>query len=251
MTTKKVQTPRPKGKARGDARHMQDLPKTPEQRARAIVADVKGYDEETRRVIKRALETHGGYLIELVRRAEAGEAILTPQDPPDAEGEGFKQAALDYAGKAYTAALAHYAASEGDAFARSRLAVVYGEQAPGDLNIVVTLPGVVDGKDVTEAQAREVVKDAELLARTLEHPDCPDAFKTAFGAIFAEHILDGSEVGYETPAVVRVMLPLALLEQWRHHDGSGVTPTEILITLSSELVGDEVDRDVRASLGMQ
>ncbi|MFL6253571.1 MAG: hypothetical protein ACJ74T_00975 [Pyrinomonadaceae bacterium] len=31
----------------------------------------------------------------------------------------------------------------------------------------------------------------------------------------------------------------------------GITPLEILQTLSCDLVPDEVDRDVRASLGMQ
>jgi hypothetical protein len=111
----------------------------------------------------------------------------------------------------------------------------------------VTLPGAVN-EATSEAEAREAVRDAELLARTLEHSKCPDAFKTAFGAIFTEHLLDGSDVTYTTPAVVRVMLPLVLLEQWCYRDASGITPTKILITLSCELVGDEIVEDVRAGL---
>lgn len=160
------------------------------------------------------------------------------------------QAAVDYAQTAYNAAVKHYYANKDDAFALSRLAVVYGERKPGDFHMVVTLPDVLTGH-VNESEAREAVKDAELLARTLEHPDCPDAFKTAFGSIFTEHILDGSDVSYTTPTIVRLMLPLALLERWSVADASGMTETAILITLSSELVGDAVDVDVRKSLGMQ
>lgn len=54
------------------------------------------------------------------------------------------------------------------------------------------------------------MKDAELLARTLEHPGCTEAFSKAFGTIFTEHILDGSDVSWTTPAVVRVMLSLGM-----------------------------------------
>lgn len=183
------------------------------------------------------------------KKVKGQETKLSPKQERrlSAEGEEFKADALRYAQKAYTAALAHFEKYHGHPLALSRLAVVYGETKPGDLHMVVTLPGVL-GEHVSEAEALEAIRDAELLARTLEHPDCPDAFKTAFGAIFAEHILDGSDVSFTTPTVVRVMLPLALLEQWRESDGSGVPPTEILITLSSEIVGDEASEDVRRSL---
>jgi hypothetical protein len=145
----------------------------------------------------------------------------------------------------------HYHANHAAPFALSRLAVVYEEPKPGDVHMVVTLPGVADGKIITAEQARGAIKDAELLARTLEHEGCPDAFKMAFGAIFAEHILDRSDVSWTTPEVVRVMLPLTLFKLWKEHDGSADEPVGILLTLSCELVSDEVDRDVRASLGMQ
>ena len=158
--------------------------------------------------------------------------------------------AIAYAKKAYDAALAHYYANKDDAFALSRLAVVYDEQQPGDVHMVVTLPGVLS-QHLSEPEAREAIRNAELLARTLEHPDCTDAFKRAFGLILTEHILDGSAVDWTTPTVVRVMLPLALFQWWSVADARGMTETDILITLSSELVSDEVDRDVRKSLGMQ
>jgi hypothetical protein len=169
----------------------------------------------------------------------------------EAEAEAFKQKAHDYATKAYTAGVDHFVKYHADPFALSRLAVVYEEWKPGDVHMVVTLPGVADGKIITAEQAREAINDAELLARTLEHEGCTEAFKKAFGAIFTEHILDGSDVSWTTPAVMRVMLPLALFNFWKEHNGSADESVDILKTLSCELVSDEVDRDVRASLGMQ
>jgi hypothetical protein len=187
--------------------------------------------------------------------AQNSTSARTKTTPPKGKAEGSKgaaaetpdKAAIAYAQTAYEAALAHYYANQGEPFALSRLAVVYGETNPGDFHMVVTLPGVLN-EAVSEAEARDAVKDAELLARTLEHEGCPDAFKSAFGSIFTEHILSGSDVTYTTPAVVRVMLPLALLDRWRLHDGTGMTETEILVTLSSDLVDDEVGRDVRRGL---
>jgi hypothetical protein len=167
-----------------------------------------------------------------------------------AQAEQFKKNAVAYAKTAYDAALAHYEANQGNPFTLSRLAVVYEESKPGDLHMVVTLPNVVN-KATSEAEARQLVKDAELIARTLEHEGCTEAFEKACEVIYTEHILQGSDVSWTTPAVLRVMLPLALLNQWREHDGSGVPPLEIIQTLSCELVPDEVDREVRASLGMQ
>ncbi|MDT5268306.1 MAG: hypothetical protein QOH49_492 [Acidobacteriota bacterium] len=213
---------------------------------------MKGYTDETRHAIKNALDENTSDLAELVRRAEGGEDILDVRGPfVGAESDSARAAAHVYAQRAYDAARDHYHAHQGDMFALSRLAVVYEESKPGDVHMVVTLPGVVDVKTINEAQAREAIKDAELLARTLEHEGCPDAFKTAFGAIFAEHILDGSDVSWTTPEVVRVMLPLTLFKLWKEHDGSADEPVDIPLTLSSELVSDEVDRDVRASLRMQ
>ncbi|HEX8503706.1 MAG TPA: hypothetical protein VF659_24185 [Pyrinomonadaceae bacterium] len=71
MTTKKVQK-------QGASRKSRPSVKT---RARAIVADVDAYDEDTRHAIKNALDGDGSDLSELVRRAEAGETILDVSNP--------------------------------------------------------------------------------------------------------------------------------------------------------------------------
>ncbi|HEX3560331.1 MAG TPA: hypothetical protein VHU19_14080 [Pyrinomonadaceae bacterium] len=46
------------------------------ERARQIIADAKGYDEETREAVGRALEEGHDDLAEVVRRAESGETVL-------------------------------------------------------------------------------------------------------------------------------------------------------------------------------
>lgn len=220
-----------KGKARGKAERLRPR----NEREQRLVDETLEHAEEIR--LARA-------------QTDARAASVSPHlSDEEKEAEQFKADALRYAQKAYTAALNHFEKFHANPLALSRLAVVYGDEKPGDLHIIVTLPGVIN-KAVSEAEAYEAVKDAELLARTLEHPDCPEAFKSAFGAIYTEHILDGSEVDWTTPAAVRVMLPLALLRQWEYHDGSGITPTDILVTLSSSsvLVGDELSEAVRASL---
>lgn len=226
------QTVKPRG-ARGKGQ----VSKGDRRRALDIIKNNR-YGDNISRALRLALDEAPDQVSVVLAKADA---IVKRVDESMTGAQAF-------AAEVYGAALEHYMQHESDPFWRSRFAFVSGETKPGDFHMVVTLPGLVDGKNTTEEQAREVVKDAELLARTLEHPDCGDAFKSAFASIFTEHILDGSEVSYTTPTVVRVMLPLALLEQWRTHDGSGITPTEILITLSSDLVDDEAGRDVRRGL---
>jgi hypothetical protein len=58
---------------------------TVEDRARAIVKDVKRYDEETRHAINNMLRENSKDLAEMVRRAERGEEIfdlVRPLTPP-------------------------------------------------------------------------------------------------------------------------------------------------------------------------
>jgi hypothetical protein len=105
MTTTKKAQRATKGKAKAEAG----------DRARAIIADAKGYSRETRRALRRALETHDGYIAELVRRAEAGEPVIPPPDhapglviPADVEAEAFKAQAIAYAQSAFEAALGHF-----------------------------------------------------------------------------------------------------------------------------------------------
>jgi hypothetical protein len=167
----------------------------------------------------------------------------------DADAEAFKTKAVAYARKAYDAALAHYEANHADPFALSRLPVIYGETDLEDFHIIVTLPGYLRDESVQDILLRDWVKTAELLARTLEHPECTEAFRDAFGSIYTEHMLADSGVSWTTPAVVRVMLPLVMLAT---SSGADVpVALDILTTLSSDLVSDDVDRGVRASLGMQ
>lgn len=183
-------------------------------------------------------------------RAEGGKQKVTAEQAAqiEAEAEGFKQAAHDYATKAYTAALAHFEANQSNPFALSRLGVVYGEQALGDFNLVVTLPGSERDRAVTDALLRRWCAQVEMLCRTLEHPHCSDAFRGAFGAIFTDHVLDGGGASWTTPAVVRVMLPLALLEMSSCADGDPDQMIGILATLREELNDDATAEEVRAAV---
>jgi hypothetical protein len=70
MTTKKGSTKKQSSKRR-----------TVKDRARAIVSDAQGYDEETRHAIKNSLDENDSNLAELVRRAESGETILDVSAP--------------------------------------------------------------------------------------------------------------------------------------------------------------------------
>lgn len=232
-----------KGKAEGGKRL------TVKERARRILDEDYVYDEDTRNAIKNSLNEGDPNLAEMVRRAEEGETIL------DVSGDGddeFKARAHDYAQKAYDAALAHFETNHKDPFALSRLAIVFDETDPKDVHIVVTLPGAWRASHVEDADVRDWIKTAELIARTLEHPDCPDALKKAIGTIYTEEMLDGADVDWMSPEVLRVQLPLVMLSgSGTNHVCDDDKALRILTLLSSELVSDETDRDVRASLGMQ
>ena len=227
-----------------------------EVRAREIVADVKGFDKETRTHIRRVLQTQSGYLRELVRRAEKGEPTLqvtadpTPGlvIPEGADAEEFKRKAVQYAQTAYQTALDYYESFHNNPFARSRLAVVYEKTEPNDFHTVVTLPGSERDRAISDTDLRKWCARVEMLCRTLEHPNCSDAFRGAFGAVFTDNILDGSNVSWTTPAVVRVMLPLALMEMVRHCDGVPEHMLGILETLREQLNDDETAETVRASV---
>lgn len=175
---------------------------------------------------------------------------LTPEQKAqiEAEAEAFRQAAHDYASKAYTAALAHYEANHRNPFALSRLAVVYEESKPGDFHMVVTLPGSEREKAITDADLHKWLARVEMLCRTLEHPDCSDHFRRAFGAVFTDDILSDGDVSWTTPTVVRVMLPLALMEMTRLADASPQQFLSIFETLRETLNDDATAEEVRASV---
>jgi hypothetical protein len=232
MTSRKTNTKKGQGgKGQGAAR----------RRARRLIESNRYGDKVTAK-LRRALDKSPDTLRD----------ILAQLDEVEAKADAHRKGAHEYASKAYSAALAHYGANVGDPFALSRLAVVYGETKPEDVHMVVTLPGFMRGPHVDEELTRGWIKKAELIARTLGHPECSEAFTDAFGAIYAENILDRSRVSWSTPDVLRFMLPLVMLSGSRtNHVCDDETALDILILLSSELVSDEVDRAVRASLGMQ
>ena len=165
-------------------------------------------------------------------------------------GRAFDEKAVDYAFTAYSTALEHYYEHQGDSFALSRLAVVYDEQQPGDFNMVVTLPGHMRDRAVTDEELRGVIIDAERIARTLEDPDCSEAYRKAFGSIFTDHLFNVSNVGMEHPTAVRVLLPLLILDLWRSRPANADTTLEILsITLRDTLNSDEVSERTRVCAG--
>lgn len=166
----------------------------------------------------------------------------------EAEAEAFKREAIEYARKAYDAALDHYHANQANPFALSRLAVVYEEQEPGAFNMVITLPGWMRDRAISDDSLHKWLARVEMLCRTLEHPNCSDAFRSAFGAVFTEDILDSSQVTWTTPTVVRVMLPLALMEMVRNCDGVPEQFLAIFETLREALNDTATAEEVRASV---
>jgi hypothetical protein len=183
--------------------------------------------------------------------AEGSTGKLTPEQKRkiEADAESFKTEAHDYATKAYNAALAHFEAYHNNPFALSRLAIAFGETQPGDIHMVVTLPGRMRDSAVSDEDVYGWMSDAELLARTLEHPECTEAFKTAFGAIYTEHMLDESDITWTSPETLRVMLPLVMIAGTRTgHVCDDMAALGILKTLSSELMSDQAGDEVRAFL---
>lgn len=186
------------------------------------------------------------------KHAAASDKKGSKKRKAEGKGEAPDKAALDYAQKAYAAALEHYCANKGNTFARSRLAVVFEESKPGDTHIVVTLPGFLRDSHVGDEDVRGWIKDAELFARTLAHPKCDEAFRRAFGAIYTDEMLQGSGVDWMTPEAIRVMFPLLMIAgSGTNHVCDDEKARDILILLHSEFVNEETDREVRGSLGMQ
>lgn len=208
------------------------------QRARAIIDDADRYDEETRHAIKNSLDDGDGDLAELVRCAESGETILDTSKLPRVLAD---EDAIVYVRTAYDAALSHYHAHKRDPFALSRLAVVYGEQQLVDFHMVVTLPGRGRWEGVGEDDIRDSVRDAESIARTLEDPECSEAYRKAFSSIFTDHLLNISGVKWEHPAIVRVLFPLIMIDLWGNRPADADTAREIIsITLREALISEEV-----------
>ncbi|HEX7318653.1 MAG TPA: hypothetical protein VF297_32390 [Pyrinomonadaceae bacterium] len=91
----------------------------------------------------------------------------------EAEAEAFKQAAHDYATKAYTAALAHFAATKG--------------KEPG---VFVCYQPWETGV----AEFEQYQQDGRFFAAILADPACPEGFRRLFDAVWSDNLL-GSITG--------------------------------------------------------
>jgi hypothetical protein len=174
-------------------------------------------------------------------KGKAAGSKQTKEVKPSAE-------AAAYAKRAYEAALDHYHKTEGDPAARSLLAVNFDDSDPRALAIAVRVPYWMR-QEHTDEEAARVVRDVELLARTLEDKECSAEFARAFGAVYTDHLLDGCGVDYTTPEVLRVLLPLVVFTQYREgRPADADTALSILLTLRETLNKDEVAERARAAV---
>jgi hypothetical protein len=234
MTKKKVQ----KGSA---SRKRRPTANTDRARAEELLS-TKKYSETVNAKLQQALDSPEE-LRRLLAAIDEGESRFR-----GVMDKAFDAGAMDYAFKAYAAALEHYHAHHADPLALSRLAVVYDETRPGDFHMVVTLPGKGRDRAVSDKALRGWLRDVKMICRTLEHPDCPAAFAHTFGAVFTDNILGESSVTWTDPTVVRVMLPLALNSIVRNASGEPEQLLAILLTMRDALTPDALAEEVRASV---
>lgn len=128
-------------------------------KARAIVADVEAYDEDTRLAIQKAIDENDPNLAELVRRAEAGDTILDVSDPATSE-------AIAYARRAYDAALAHYEAAS---------------HKPHP-------PFFFEPWESGRQEFEDYRRSAAFFAHILASKGCPKEFRQLFDAVFGQMI---------------------------------------------------------------
>ena len=214
------------------------------RRAEELLASRKFHGSEVEAKLRAALD-RPDELRRLLAGIDAGERKAS-----EMFGKAFDEKAVEYAFTAYSAALKHYYANQGDPFALSRLAVVYAEQEPGDFNMVVTLPGRTRWEGDGDGDIRDFVKAAARIARTLEDPECSEAYRKAFGSVYTEHLLNISAVHWEHPTAVRVLIPLLMIDLWGNRPADADTALEILsMTLRDALNSDEVCERTRAASG--
>jgi hypothetical protein len=198
-------------------------------RARAIVADVKGYDDETRHAIRNALDENSTDLAELVRRAESGGRILDARGPViggDAEAEEFKARAVAYAQKAFDDALAHFEATEGKAIAPFFYTPL--EAGPKDVEGYYT--------------------DGLFFAGILASKDCPKQFRDLFSAVFADmlgHASDTLRYPFVLPLMYAVVRDIC---DAQNYCGTAEGLHNALIYAVESFVPEELANAARASL---
>jgi hypothetical protein len=196
--TKKQSTK--KGGSKGKAR------RTVEDRARAIVADAKGYDSDTRKSIKYMLDTGDEDLADFVERAEAGETIcdLIRIDEEQATAARAVIALFDLPGLPDFISEALYMILGTAARLRNiGIATGEGDEAGFDVKALADLFTVTTGfqRDLTFEPAADV---AELISRVVKHPDLSTKMRYEFGCVVTEELMNG--VDTDSPGVIRALL---------------------------------------------
>jgi hypothetical protein len=203
-------------------------------------------DDREQQLVDETLE-HADEILAARAASDLRAAITSPHTTAEQKTAAKTAASrLAYGQTAYRRALAHFDATEGKAnrFTRSLLVIDYDRDDPEAVALAVRIPGSFKDDCQLEAETlREWSADVEFIARILEHPGCPEPLAQAVGAIYTE-MLDGGNVSWMTPAVMRVMLPLVLLDYYRRGmPAEADTTREIFLTLCQELGGkvrDEV-----------
>jgi hypothetical protein len=169
-------------------------------------------NDREQRLVDETLERADEMRLARAMSAARGVSISPHTTNEQKEGAANEAARLDYAQTVYGAALDYYDTNRADPFRLRRFPFVYGEADPADVHIVVTLPRAIRHAVADARMVAGWIDAAETIALTLEDPECNGAFTDAVGALVAEHLLESSGLGWATPAVLRVLLPLALIE---------------------------------------
>jgi hypothetical protein len=146
----------------------------------------------------------------------------------EADAEAFKLAAHEYAAKAYTAALDHFAATKGQ---------------PRDL-LIHYKPWEVDAETFAQYQ-----QDGRFFAAILANPACPEGFRKLFGAVWSDDLLGSIVDHFGNPhflpltyAIVRDMMDASNL------CGTAEGIYDTLIKAVEALVPDEIADRARAAM---
>jgi hypothetical protein len=103
----------------------------------------------------------------------------------ETEAEAFKRKAVEYAQKAYTAALDHFAATDG------RPSEVLIRYQPCD---------------AAASQFAQYEQDGRFFAEILANPACPETFRKLFSAVFCDEFASG--VRFDHPRVLPILYPV-------------------------------------------
>jgi hypothetical protein len=119
------------------------------------------------------------------------------------------------ASRAYSATLAKFEATEGKPhrFRRSLLVIDYEREDPEAV-------AFADNCRLDAADFLRWAEHAEFNARVLEHRDCSKELREAVEVIYTD-LMNDSKVTWTTPEVMRVQLPLILLDYYNKRVRAG------------------------------